>query len=299
MNKKDVSPSGWSGTTKAMKEHPEIDNPFALAWWMEGQGMESHKAADDDDKHDDDGPEFEPPRMTGHVGSAYVYGQRRGTTPDPLDFDPLAVAYGEQGWSNVADDKHDDDDVKALRKAMDDEDASRLYDLYDSDDGDGASHEALSAPPSTRGHATFGGAGAQHASAADDGDEDEDFEHAGFDDGAHEQVCAAGHHGTGGETVHDDDDVKHSDDDDDDRSDDCSDAKHADDDDEDHDDDGMSPPPSDPATVMEEAQAALERGMTGTLNPGAQPPLGDPAVKASPYGTSTGAIADVPVVGWK
>jgi hypothetical protein len=29
-----VSPQNWSGTTKAMKKHKEIDNPFALSWWM-------------------------------------------------------------------------------------------------------------------------------------------------------------------------------------------------------------------------------------------------------------------------
>ena len=35
----EVSPPGWSGTTKAMKtKHPEIDNPFALAWSMHKKG---------------------------------------------------------------------------------------------------------------------------------------------------------------------------------------------------------------------------------------------------------------------
>jgi hypothetical protein len=30
-----VSPPGWSGTVEKMKEnHPEIDNPWALAWFM-------------------------------------------------------------------------------------------------------------------------------------------------------------------------------------------------------------------------------------------------------------------------
>lgn len=36
------SPPGWSGTVKKMKDHPEIDNPFALAWWMEEEGYEPH-----------------------------------------------------------------------------------------------------------------------------------------------------------------------------------------------------------------------------------------------------------------
>ena len=37
------APPGWEGTVKAMKKHSEIDNPFALAWWMKRQGAKSHK----------------------------------------------------------------------------------------------------------------------------------------------------------------------------------------------------------------------------------------------------------------
>ena len=33
-----VAPDGWEKTVKKMKKHPEIDNPWALAWWMKGQG---------------------------------------------------------------------------------------------------------------------------------------------------------------------------------------------------------------------------------------------------------------------
>jgi len=32
-----VSPPGWSGTVEKMKEHKDIDNPYALAWWMSKQ----------------------------------------------------------------------------------------------------------------------------------------------------------------------------------------------------------------------------------------------------------------------
>ena len=39
-----VAPPGWSGTVAAMEEHPEIDNPYALAWWMEGEGDSPHYA---------------------------------------------------------------------------------------------------------------------------------------------------------------------------------------------------------------------------------------------------------------
>ncbi len=40
-----VSAPGFSGTTKKMKEdHPEIDNPFALSWYMKNKGYHSHIA---------------------------------------------------------------------------------------------------------------------------------------------------------------------------------------------------------------------------------------------------------------
>lgn len=38
----EVSPPGWSGTVKAMKKHPEIDNPWALAWSMKKKGAKPH-----------------------------------------------------------------------------------------------------------------------------------------------------------------------------------------------------------------------------------------------------------------
>lgn len=37
------SPPGFKKTVEAMKKHGEIDNPFALAWWMKKKGYKSHK----------------------------------------------------------------------------------------------------------------------------------------------------------------------------------------------------------------------------------------------------------------
>ncbi len=37
------APEGWEKTVKAMKDEPEVDNPWALAHWMKGQGYKSHK----------------------------------------------------------------------------------------------------------------------------------------------------------------------------------------------------------------------------------------------------------------
>ena len=39
----EVAPEGWEGTVKAMKKHKEIDNPWALAWYMKKKGYKSHK----------------------------------------------------------------------------------------------------------------------------------------------------------------------------------------------------------------------------------------------------------------
>jgi hypothetical protein len=39
----EISPHGWSGTVKAMlQKHPEIDNPYALAWSMKKKGHKPH-----------------------------------------------------------------------------------------------------------------------------------------------------------------------------------------------------------------------------------------------------------------
>ncbi len=42
-NISEVAPPGWEGTVKAMKDSGEVDNPWALAWWMKNQGYKSHK----------------------------------------------------------------------------------------------------------------------------------------------------------------------------------------------------------------------------------------------------------------
>ena len=40
-----VAPPDWEDTVLKMKSHPEIDNPWALAWWMKNEGMEPHNAS--------------------------------------------------------------------------------------------------------------------------------------------------------------------------------------------------------------------------------------------------------------
>lgn len=46
-NEQDVlekAPPGFKGTAKAMKKHKEINNPFALSWYMKNKGAKSHYA---------------------------------------------------------------------------------------------------------------------------------------------------------------------------------------------------------------------------------------------------------------
>jgi hypothetical protein len=43
-----VSPPGWEKTVERMKEHPEIDNPFALSWWLHNQGENAAAICDDE-----------------------------------------------------------------------------------------------------------------------------------------------------------------------------------------------------------------------------------------------------------
>jgi len=40
----EVAPAGWEGTVKAMKKNKDIDNPWALAWYMKNKGYSSHEA---------------------------------------------------------------------------------------------------------------------------------------------------------------------------------------------------------------------------------------------------------------
>lgn len=47
MQEQAVAPPGWENTVKKMKKHDEIDNPWALAWYMKNKGAEPHHANED------------------------------------------------------------------------------------------------------------------------------------------------------------------------------------------------------------------------------------------------------------
>jgi len=65
----EVSPKGWEGTVKAMKKHKEIDNPWALAWYMKNKGYKSHKkeSIDPDQRKAKQVPGEEMPKSTGPI----------------------------------------------------------------------------------------------------------------------------------------------------------------------------------------------------------------------------------------
>lgn len=64
ISKEAVAPPGWEKTVEKMKDNPEIENPFALAWWMKEKG---YKPSDKKDTKKEsakdkgpDQPEFHP-----------------------------------------------------------------------------------------------------------------------------------------------------------------------------------------------------------------------------------------------
>lgn len=64
-SKEAKSPPGWKKTVEKMKEHDdEIDNPFALAWWMHNEGKEPRKK--------DAGERFEDALLSLRVAQRFV-----------------------------------------------------------------------------------------------------------------------------------------------------------------------------------------------------------------------------------
>jgi hypothetical protein len=49
VNKEAVSPEGWGGTVEHMKKHKDIDNPFALAYYMKEKGDKPHYKESNDE----------------------------------------------------------------------------------------------------------------------------------------------------------------------------------------------------------------------------------------------------------
>lgn len=46
------APPGWEGPVKEMKKDKDIDNPWALAWYMKNKGDKPHKKEGSEEGHD-------------------------------------------------------------------------------------------------------------------------------------------------------------------------------------------------------------------------------------------------------
>lgn len=98
----EVSPPGWEGTVMAMKKHPEISNPWALSWWMKGQGMDSHKQQSEggpgSGRRPGGGSGVKKPGGLGFDATAAAQSRRMGYKKDepmptrPSGFDATAAA---------------------------------------------------------------------------------------------------------------------------------------------------------------------------------------------------------------
>jgi len=86
--KESVSPPGWSGTTEAMKEHSDIDNPWALSWYMKNKGDKPHY------KESGDEPDSVPRRMA----ALKIWKERQASMNKELASKYASGAAGG-GWS--------------------------------------------------------------------------------------------------------------------------------------------------------------------------------------------------------
>lgn len=73
------APPGWKKTVEKMKEHEEIDNPFALAWHMKNKGDKPHKKSSS--------PEAPPKTFDERVQEFRERNKRPEPTGDPYHFE--------------------------------------------------------------------------------------------------------------------------------------------------------------------------------------------------------------------
>lgn len=77
-----VAPPGWTKTVERLKKHKDIDNPFALAWWLRNRGAKPAK-------HDND--------MDASADALFpILLRQQDATPDLC----LAAARGD-GWAQA------------------------------------------------------------------------------------------------------------------------------------------------------------------------------------------------------
>ena len=92
----EVAPPGFEGTVKAMKNHPEISNPFALAWSMKNKGYESHKKADGTQKNEEVENVEEALK-----GDQHKIDKNKNNKIDAHDFKLLRGKMKSEGWDEM------------------------------------------------------------------------------------------------------------------------------------------------------------------------------------------------------
>ncbi len=82
----EVSPPGFEGTVKSMKKDKDIDNPYALAWWMKNKGYKSSKKANGSSEEvtNEEGSVGTPASVDGLQNSVFGGADEFGLTPEDI-----------------------------------------------------------------------------------------------------------------------------------------------------------------------------------------------------------------------
>lgn len=84
-NIQEVAPPGFEGTVKAMKKHGEIDNPYALAWYMKKKGYKSHRKETGGVKEAVASPVVQKQQDTQDMQQKQQQQKLQQQKPDPMD----------------------------------------------------------------------------------------------------------------------------------------------------------------------------------------------------------------------
>jgi len=118
------SPPGFKGTVKGMKDEGDIDNPYALAWWMKNKGYKSHKKSSGANKnesirvwHPTHGQGVVKEISESYINISWDNLQNRMTAPTVLPFsDAKYLTFVHEEYSNNPSDVDYDDDKDAGEK---------------------------------------------------------------------------------------------------------------------------------------------------------------------------------------
>lgn len=99
-SKEAVAPEGWEDTVKKMKDNKDIDNPWALSWWMKNKGYKPHSADIEETAYMADAIKEQTAMKENEYASAPVVGHlfRSSAKPGTLQVgDRVKSKIGEEG----------------------------------------------------------------------------------------------------------------------------------------------------------------------------------------------------------